>query len=317
MNIINLGFTTEELDILNTLAKKENIILEEYIIKLVNKKTKTRYFSEYLTQAQIEKLKEDFPKSKNVELVNKYKINLSELNRIRSFFKLEKDAEWALNIKQCILKERNKNMGRDLSYDFLKKEALKYETRVEFQIKDPSAYTTANRLGIMKEITQHMVSVSFSIPQIITRQITEYLLKSKCEYNTRKIITPYELDIYFPDLRIAFEYDGKGWHTNDTVDKISLCKSKNILLIKLKERSRRYKEDIQNHLIENIDLINSWCNISISEKDILCFNEPIEIPKLFNKEEEEILKNNTEDTLKKEYSKLFNKYKKYKSNTFK
>ena len=316
MNNINLEFTSIELDILNKLSKNENISLEEYIIKLVNKKIKTRYFSEYLTQLEIENLIKDFPINKNADLINKYKINLSELDRIRSFFKLKKDADWALTVKRDIVIERNKNIGRDLSYEFLKQEALKYETKVEFQIKDPSAYATANRLGIMDEITKHMVNVSFSIPQIITRQITEYIFKQKCEYNTRKIISPYELDIYFPNLNLAFEYDGKGWHENDTIDKISLCKSKNILLIKLKERSRRYTEDIKNYLIENLELINKWCNTCITKSDIINFNEPVDIPKIFSKEEDEILKNNTEEFLKKYHSKLFNKYKKYKSNTF-
>lgn len=34
----------------------------------------------------------------------------------------------------------------------------------------------------------------------------------------RKIIPPYELDIYIPELKLAFEYDGVYWH-NDTIKK--------------------------------------------------------------------------------------------------
>lgn len=30
--------------------------------------------------------------------------------------------------------------------------------------------------------------------------------------NSRKIIAPYELDIYLPELKLAFEYDGTYWH---------------------------------------------------------------------------------------------------------
>ena len=30
--------------------------------------------------------------------------------------------------------------------------------------------------------------------------------------NDRTVIKPKELDIYLPELRLAFEYDGKYWH---------------------------------------------------------------------------------------------------------
>ena len=52
--------------------------------------------------------------------------------------------------------------------------------------------------------------------------------------NTRKIISPYELDIYIPAKAFAIEYNGLVWHTEEHVGKdlhskkSNLCKDKNI-----------------------------------------------------------------------------------------
>ena len=69
--------------------------------------------------------------------------------------------------------------------------------------------------------------------------------------NTKKIIYPYELDIYLPDLKLAIEYNGDYWHANPDlyskdeivggklasdiwekdIEKINRCYSKDITLI--------------------------------------------------------------------------------------
>lgn len=231
---------------------------------------------------------------------------------VAKYYELEKDKKCLSERRKEILVNRNKNItGRDLTPELLQEVALNYHSKREFFDKDASAYTTANRLGIMEEITKHMVNFSFSVPQIITRQITEHLFKEKCEYNTRRIIAPYELDVYFPKLKIAFEYDGKGWHANDELDKTTLCMNLNILLITISERSRRYEEDIKNQLIENLDKINSWGKTNITESDVLSFNDPIDFPKLFTDEELKICRNNDASFLRKNYANLYQKYRRY------
>ena len=56
-------------------------------------------------------------------------------------------------------------------------------------------------------------------------------------WNTRNVITPYELDFWFPDLRIAIEFNGLYWHTESKVGKDyhdkkhQLCLDKGIQLI--------------------------------------------------------------------------------------
>lgn len=56
--------------------------------------------------------------------------------------------------------------------------------------------------------------------------------------NRRSIIKPYELDAYLPDLQVAFEFNGKWYHSieNDTpkdyhLMKSLLCRDKNIRLV--------------------------------------------------------------------------------------
>ena len=55
--------------------------------------------------------------------------------------------------------------------------------------------------------------------------------------NTKQIISPYELDIYIPELKLAFEFNGDYWHSSQFKDKnyhklkTNLCGEKNIRLI--------------------------------------------------------------------------------------
>ena len=52
-------------------------------------------------------------------------------------------------------------------------------------------------------------------------------------YNDRVTLKPYEIDVFLPEYKIGFEYNGKGWHINNERDelKIKLSIIKNIKLI--------------------------------------------------------------------------------------
>ena len=54
--------------------------------------------------------------------------------------------------------------------------------------------------------------------------------------NDRKILNGKEIDIYIPDLNLAFEYDGIFWHNNiNNSYKFEECKAKGIRLIRITE----------------------------------------------------------------------------------
>lgn len=57
----------------------------------------------------------------------------------------------------------------------------------------------------------------------------------KAEANSRNVIKPKELDIYFPEHNLAIEFDGEYWHQDSTssLEKKWLCEQKNIRLINI------------------------------------------------------------------------------------
>ena len=75
--------------------------------------------------------------------------------------------------------------------------------------------------------------------------------------NSKSIISPYELDIYLPKLKLAFEFNGLYWHNelnkpnNYHKNKIDLCKNKEIQLIHIWEDDWKTKKDIIKSMILN------------------------------------------------------------------
>lgn len=57
------------------------------------------------------------------------------------------------------------------------------------------------------------------------------------EHNNTKVLDGKELDIYFPDLDFAIEYDGGFWHTQkENEEKDRLCAKKKIKLLRIKDK---------------------------------------------------------------------------------
>jgi len=76
--------------------------------------------------------------------------------------------------------------------------------------------------------------------------------------NNRKLLdNKYELDIYIPDLKLAFEFNGVYWHNelnkpNDYhLNKTELCEKKRTQLIHIYEDDWIYKNDIVKSMILN------------------------------------------------------------------
>lgn len=153
--------------------------------------------------------------------------------------------------------------------DDILKYSLLCNSRNEFRIKYQGAYVTARKRGILNDVCSHMITKSYSTPQLILKEITESIFKTKCKYNDRILIKPFEVDILFIDLKIGFEYDGNQWHKSDSINKVDLCEQKNTLLITLIENNRNYENDIKEQMYQYLDKINKWTGFSISKEDIL------------------------------------------------
>ena len=126
--------------------------------------------------------------------------------------------------------ERNIERSGDMyNITKLREIAKKYYTRGQFLKEHPNAYNTACKRGILDEVCQHMFVGKYSTPQLIMKYILEELFQERCFYNDRKTIKPYELDVYFPARKVAFEFNGIFWHKNDgkkKLNKVKLCKEK-------------------------------------------------------------------------------------------
>ena len=225
------------------------------------------------TPEEITKMKEVYSDMRNEDIGKLFNMSPAQISSKARELVLYKSKEHRANM----IGKRNKMVGRDLSNEKLKEIAAKYNTRGEFQLKDPSAYSVSRQTGLLDAICKHMSVVSYSIPQIILRTIMDGQLKSISMYNTRQVITPYEIDVYYPKFKLAFEYNGKGWHHTDDVierDSIKLVKLKEmgIIPVIIIENSRNYEDDIKKQLVENLNIINSITNKNITKEDILNFD---------------------------------------------
>jgi len=75
--------------------------------------------------------------------------------------------------------------------------------------------------------------------------------------SNKNIISPLELDIYIPDLKLAFEFNGLYWHSevnkenNYHLNKTELCEQQGIQLIHIWEDDWLYKKNIVKSIILN------------------------------------------------------------------
>lgn len=279
---------------MNWKKEEENILIEKYketptveISKILNrteKSIRSKANKLNLSKNNLSKKSSGNAWSENekIILIEKYKegtnLDLIEiLNRTKSSIynkanelNLKKSKEF----KSKMIGIRNKMVARDLNYENLEEIASKYKSRGEFQFSDASAYTSARVMGILENICSHMIKQSYSIPQLMLKSILDQLLNKESLYNTRKIIKPYELDIYFPEFKLAFEYDGKRWHRNNKINKYEICKNIGINLITIVENNRKYESDIKDQLIKNLKKINKLTNKKIKCIDILNIKTP-------------------------------------------
>jgi Zn finger protein HypA/HybF involved in hydrogenase expression len=76
-------------------------------------------------------------------------------------------------------------------------------------------------------------------------------------FSNRSIIKPYELDIYLPELNLAFEFNGVYWHNelnkpeNYHLNKTESCLKKGIQLIHIYEDDWIYKQEIIKSRLKN------------------------------------------------------------------
>lgn len=239
---------------------------------------------------------------------------------------LDKSTESIGNMA-CRLNLTNSKRIRKYSKDYLLRETKKYKNKQEFRYCDPNLHAYAHREGYIEDCSKHMKKISYSTPQLICKYIFDILVGYECEYNTRKIIKPYELDLYYPNHKLAIEYNGKHWHVeNDNTElKIKMCEELGINLIVIKENNLEtpdfvgYVKIILKEIINNIEIISNSLNREVSSDFIrsvyispdVIFNDVMHIDEIYNITN--ICNKYTEYSLFiKENKKLYSKLHRYK-----
>lgn len=218
------------------------------------------------SEEQVIQLMELYPSNKTDVIVNIMNLSKKSIESKATRLGLKRTIEH----KSKMISNRNKIVGTNITYEVMRETALKYKTRGEFQRLDASIYTTTRKYGLLGELCSHMVKSNYSIPQLILYYIICDIFKCEVIYNTKDIISPYELDIFIPKYNIAFEYDGKYWHKNNKKDlvKDKICSENNIKLLRIVENSRNYIEDIEKQLMKNINFINIYLDEEINSINI-------------------------------------------------
>lgn len=117
---------------------------------------------------------------------------------------------------------------------------------------------------ISKWYTDHPEFLHYSKME---QSVYEYILSiynGTCIRNSRDIISPNELDLYYPEKRIAVEFNGDFWHNVDHrgcqyhSNKYLKCKHNSILLVSIFESEWLTNRDaIEKYLV---DLFNNKSN---------------------------------------------------------
>lgn len=164
---------------------------------------------------------------------------------------------------------RNKCSGRDLTFEYCNNIAKTYNSRSELQREDGSVYQTARRNKWLDQICSHMSTPIISGPEIIARTIFGALL-GEAVYNTRSIVKPYELDIFYPKFKLAVEVNGDYWHRDNPNDliKTELCQKLGIIVCYINCTNQWTLKDIQSEIINNMHIVNKVCRTTFTVDDI-------------------------------------------------
>lgn len=218
--------------------------------------------------------------------------------------------------KKFLLSKINKKNGRDLNLKTIKKIASQFNSKHEFYLNDPSAYNAALKYGWIDDVTSHMVVKKVSIPQLMLKDILEYIFDEKSSFNDRKEIYPLEIDCFFKKYKIGWEYDGRYFHTDENDElKNKICEEKGIYLFHINEKNsnfRDYEKNIKEQLISQLIQINSLTNKEITPEKIINYKPIVNFPNLLTIDEKKIVYNKKLSYIKKIDEYLFKRIKKYK-----
>jgi len=235
----------------NNTSKRLETNLEKYGVKHILQST---FFKENFKQTNLEKYGVEYPIQLDIFKEKQQQTNLKEYGF--KYSSLNKK----IREKQSLTKAENfsKKIGvKLLDYDFdtnnYTLECVYGHTYTENSNllysrwkSNTTLCTTCNPKGVNHSDKEN------NLLKFIKKIYEQEIITSD-----RKILDGKELDIYLPDLNLAFEFNGIYWHNelhkdkNYHLDKTNKCLEKNIHLVHIYEDDWNYKQDIIKSMILN------------------------------------------------------------------
>ena len=197
-------------------------------------------------------------KKRKISIKNKYGVeNVFELENIKNKIKKTNVEKYGVE---------NPQQNKDIKNKTIKTIISKYGVENVFQnndIKDKSKKTMIEKYGV--EYPQQSDIIRSKYPSLhkpskIENDLLNFIKNNyngNIKTNKNNIIIGYELDIYLPELKLAFEFNGLYWHSElyKSKDyhkiKTDLCQEKEIQLIHIWEDDWEYNNNIVKSMILN------------------------------------------------------------------
>jgi hypothetical protein len=205
----------------------------------------------------------------------------SKYNNYSDFRKNDYGACLAL-IKRNLYKQATEHftplINTNWTFQDAKQAVSQCRSRVEFQKRFKALYAKSRKEGWLDELFQNIPHRSDSEGQRILEHILRTVFQGDIKYNYRKaLMNRWEIDIYLPDYKLGFEYDGIYWHSHEKdlfASKRHVADEKGILLLQICEGRQRHKlphiygEQIKKLLINLLPAINPHINKNILPQEI-------------------------------------------------
>ena len=241
---------------INSKANKLNLKKSKYYIKDINRERVCKKWGDSIW------------KKEEIDYI------ISNINQLTNF-EISKNLNRSINSIVSICNRINLKREKKYSKEYIEKECLKYITKSELRISDPNLYYWLYKNNKMQDVSKHMLNISYSTPQLILKFIIENITNINFNYNDRKAIKPYELDIFFPKSKLGIEYNGSYYHNGDNNFKENICRKNGIQLIIIDEKNLMkrnfvsYVDNIKSQILKNLYTINSNLKTLITNSDII------------------------------------------------
>lgn len=165
-------------------------------------------------------------------------------------------AKHAIQSKGVLEKRKQTNIAK-YGVDHPAKTA-EVKEKIRNTLKEQYGIDALQQCAEFKEMQLHEHSISSNTSKKELLQFIKSIYSGKIIENTRKVISPKELDIYLPEKQLAFEFNGTYWHSehaglskNYHQEKTKACHKAKIRLIHIFEHEWLFNRDKIKSLIRS------------------------------------------------------------------